>query len=302
MVALLGFLVPVAHVAAADEDVIISHGDTSVTVFDVRQLVNTQVPPEQRPQLYANEKKLRETIGSMFTRAKLAEYAGKRELNAVEQWRVDQAVRDVLSQIEIERQVAESGVPDVSKFVEEVYIGSPDRFRVPGAVRAQHVLISNEKRSDEEALALANRVKALADEGRPFDEIAVEFSEDQSVKQNRGDLGFFSKGQMVKPFEDAAFALTSIGEVVGPVKSQFGYHVIRLVERRDERIRSLEEVRPMLEREELSRYRNRVLNELIGKIATLEGVEINNQVLETLIVRSPAVPAESRRAPAAAKQ
>ncbi len=272
---------------ADDRAVIISQGDTAIRIFDVKQAVNAQVPPESRIQIYGNEKKLREFVGSMFVRAKLAEYATKRELTAAEQWRIDEAERRMLSQIEIERQIAERGEPDFEKYVKEIYIGSPERFMVPAAVRAQHVLISNENRSDEEARAIATSVYESAKAGTPFEELVIEFSDDHSKEKNKGDLGFFTTGQMVKAFEQAAFALKEPGDLAGPVKTQFGYHVIRLVEKRAERRREFDEVKASLIKAEQDRHRVTVVNELIENVGALDGVVVNDEALNSLIQRPP---------------
>lgn len=279
-----------AAFAADDRAVIISHGDTAITVFDVKQAVNSQVPRDRQVQMYGNEKKLREFIGSMFVQAKLAEMASKRELTPEEQWRVDEVVRRVLSQIEVEREVAaRANEADLEVLAREVYLASPDRFKEPAAVRAAHILISTEKRSEEEALALAKQVRAEAVAGKAFDELATQYSEDRSVERNKGDLGFFTTGRMVKPFEDAVFAMTESGQISEPVKTQFGYHVIRFIERRDERIRSFDEVRQVLINEERGRYRTQIANELIDRIANLEGMKVDPDALESLVQRPAAV-------------
>lgn len=86
-------------------------------------------------------------------------------------------------------------------------------------VRASHILVKTE----QEAMDLYNEIK----NGKSFAEIAEEKSLCPSG-QNGGDLGFFGKGMMVKPFEDAAFALGEIGEISQPVETQFGWHLIQL--------------------------------------------------------------------------
>ncbi len=74
----------------------------------------------------------------------------------------------------------------------------------------------------------------ILNEGKKFEDLAREFSQDRSG-ENGGDLGWFGKGQMVKPFEKAAYALKNIGDVSDPVKSQFGWHLIKLTGRKTEK-------------------------------------------------------------------
>ncbi len=90
-------------------------------------------------------------------------------------------------------------------------------------VRASHILVKTE---DE----INDLVQKLAD-GADFAELAQEYSLCPSGRQG-GDLGFFGKGMMVKPFEDAAFAL-EVGEVSAPVETQFGWHLVKLVDKKD---------------------------------------------------------------------
>jgi len=85
-------------------------------------------------------------------------------------------------------------------------------------VKASHILVST--------LDEANHVLAELKSGKDFGELARKHSSCPSGREG-GDLGFFGKGQMVKEFEDAAFKLKA-GEVSGPVKTQFGYHLIKV--------------------------------------------------------------------------
>lgn len=125
-------------------------------------------------------------------------------------------------------------------------------------VRARHIL--SETREDAES------VIAELNQGADFAALAAERSTGPSKTQG-GDLGFFKKGQMVPEFADAAFAL-GVGEVSGPVQTQFGWHVIKLEERR-------EAPRPSFE-ESIDQLREEVVTELVGEtLAGLsEGAEI----------------------------
>lgn len=96
--------------------------------------------------------------------------------------------------------------------------------------RAAHVLIEvGDKRSDEEAKALAETVLKDAKEGKAFDALAKEKSDDFASAKSGGDLGFAAKGVYDPAFEEALFSLTSVDELSGVVKTEFGYHVIKLL-------------------------------------------------------------------------
>jgi parvulin-like peptidyl-prolyl isomerase len=118
--------------------------------------------------------------------------------------------------------------------IEEYYNERINQFQVPqDQVEASHILIqfSNETRTEEEAQELATELAQRARDGEDFATLAVEYSEDPSVVQNEGYLGYFVKEQMVAPFADAAFAL-DVGDISDPVESQFGYHVIYVTGKR----------------------------------------------------------------------
>lgn len=101
-------------------------------------------------------------------------------------------------------------------------------------VHAQHILVSTEK----EAQAILAEVKKP---GVDFQRVAEAKSKDPSVKNTRGDTGFFSRTMYDQAFADAAFSATP-GEIVGPVKTAFGYHVIKVVERKVGKIPELAEI------------------------------------------------------------
>lgn len=90
-------------------------------------------------------------------------------------------------------------------------------------VRASHILVKTE----DEAKDLLNKLN----EGADFSELAQEYSLCPS-KRDGGDLRFFGRGMMVKPFEDAAFSL-EVGQVSEPVETQFGWHLIKLTDKKD---------------------------------------------------------------------
>lgn len=130
------------------------------------------------------------------------------------------------------------------------YDESRQSYRQPPAVNAQHVLISVEEGAtpEQEAAARteAEEVLAKARAGADFTELAQQHSDEPGAATSGGDLGFFSRGQMVPPFEEAAFALEP-GQISDIVRTRFGFHVIKVNEKRPESTRTFEEVRTELE-------------------------------------------------------
>jgi peptidyl-prolyl cis-trans isomerase D len=125
-------------------------------------------------------------------------------------------------------------------------------YAVPEQVVAAHVLIKTDPAKagagDEDAKAKAEKIAARAKKGEDFAKLANENTEDPSGKGNGGQLPPFSKGQMVPEFEQAVFSMAP-GEIRGPIQTQFGYHVIKLISKNPPRTKSFEEVRLLLSTE-----------------------------------------------------
>ena len=137
-------------------------------------------------------------------------------------------------------------------------------------VEASHILVETE----EQAQALADQAR----DGGDFAKLAAEHSNDPGSKANGGKLGFFGKGQMVKEFDEAAFSLEK-GEISKPVKSQFGWHVIKVEDRRMKPVPTFEEVKGQISHAMEQQKGQQVSKELRDK-ATIEYVdsEIREQV------------------------
>jgi peptidyl-prolyl cis-trans isomerase C len=130
-------------------------------------------------------------------------------------------------------------------------------------VNARHILVDTEEKAKE--------VFEKIGQGEAFDKLAEVYSNDPGSKADGGNLGYFAKGQMVKEFEDAAFALKK-GEVSKPIKSKFGWHVIKVEDRRVKPLPTFEEVKPQIVHSVVQQKSQQVATELRGK-ANIEYVD-----------------------------
>ena len=130
--------------------------------------------------------------------------------------------------------------------IKDYYEDNLDTFKEKKQVKARHILFmlaeNASKEEEEKVKQKAMSVLQQARAGADFAELAKKHTEDPSGKESGGDLGYFSAGQMVKPFEDAAFKLKK-EEISDLVRTPFGYHIIKVEDVKEAKTKTLEEVR-----------------------------------------------------------
>lgn len=131
----------------------------------------------------------------------------------------------------------------------QAYNQSKDsRFRTPERLHIRHILLKTADKKPEEATAIENKAKDLLKQikgGADFAELAKKNSEDPGSAVKGGDLDFISRGQTVKNFENTAFALKP-NEISGVIKTEYGFHILQLLEKQEARLRPFEEVKAQL--------------------------------------------------------
>ncbi|MEO8070092.1 MAG: peptidylprolyl isomerase [Acidobacteriota bacterium] len=130
--------------------------------------------------------------------------------------------------------------------VEAKYNENIATYSTPEQVRASHILLKTEGKDEASVRKIAESVLAKVKNGGDFAALAKQYSEDDASKANGGDLDYFGKGSMVKEFDDAVWALKP-GEVTDLVKSEFGFHIIKLTDRKPAVTKTLADVRAQLE-------------------------------------------------------
>jgi peptidyl-prolyl cis-trans isomerase D len=145
--------------------------------------------------------------------------------------------------IDIDAMRAKVAVPPAD--IEREYNNNSEQYSTPEQVRASHILLKTEGKDDAAVKAKAEELLKQAKSGADFGELAKKNSEDEASAKNGGDLDYFGKGRMVPEFDAAVFAMQP-GQISDLVKTQYGYHIIKLVDKKAATTRPLAEVRQQL--------------------------------------------------------
>ncbi|MGG2987617.1 peptidylprolyl isomerase [Geobacillus stearothermophilus] len=163
-----------------------------------------------------------------------------------------------------------AAVEDI-KVTEKELKGYYDNYKPK--IRASHILVKDEKTAKE--------VKAKLDKGEDFAKLAKEYSQDPGSASNGGDLGWFGPGKMVKEFEEAAYKL-KVGEVSDPVKTDYGYHIIKVTDK--EKKKSFNEMKDEIAFEvKRNKLDPATMQSKVDKLVKDAGVEIKDKDLQDVI-------------------
>jgi peptidyl-prolyl cis-trans isomerase C len=287
---------------------VITRGDFDREMNRVRQQLSRMGRPLTRTQLSSVENRVLENLITnelLFQETKkkgikAEEQAINEQLNKIKQrfpneeaykstiGKMNLSEADIITQIEkglsIQQLVKQEFSPKVNvsdKETRAYYDGHQDMFKRPEEVRASHILIKVDSKADKSQKADAykkiSEIQVKIKQGGDFATLAKEFSEGPSNVKG-GDLGFFKRGQMVKPFEEAAFAL-SPGQVSGIVETRFGYHIIKVFEKNPESVSEYSAVKDRL-KQSLEQQEVQKLMEVY-----VEGLKTNGKVERFLTVQ-----------------
>lgn len=157
--------------------------------------------------------------------------------------------------------------------VKDYYEKNKGRFAPVTQIRASHILVKTE----EEAKKIEEKLK----KGEDFAQLAKKYSIDTATVKNGGDLGYFSKGQMVPEFESAAMGL-KLGEISAPVKTKFGYHIIKVTDKKMGQVVDFEKVKNLISQNLMAEKQKEVFDSYIDGLKKSYKVEINKEALSKL--------------------
>ncbi|MBS1963957.1 MAG: peptidylprolyl isomerase [Bdellovibrionales bacterium] len=187
----------------------------------------------QRRQILSDLNTRREVVNNLVDQELLIQEAEKQKLDKDSEY--ETAYRAFRRQYLTDRLLSKNVKPKLSEAAAKKYYQQNKRDYSTDKVQVQHILLSDEKT----ALEVLKQAKAP---GADFQKLAEKDSKDPSAKNNRGDIGVITRDSpFVAAFKDAAFGAKT-GEIVGPVKTQFGYHIIKVVDKSTGKILNYDEV------------------------------------------------------------
>jgi peptidyl-prolyl cis-trans isomerase C len=269
----------------AGDEVLARRGGAEIThqEFDARMM---EIPEKDRATFLRDGSRLESLVANMLLREQLAveaRAAGYDE-DPLIQAQLALAAQDRLAALWLEHYVDERDDADLEALAREYWVLHPQEFMSERTVDASHILVSKTIRSEEEAREKAAEIlAAVRTAPDTFDALVMEYSDDPSKAENRGRFTDVGRGDMVKPFEDAAFSLAQ-GEISGLVESVYGYHIIRLDAEHKPRVKAFDEVRPAIVKQERQRHRDRVRNDYLNQLAN-QDVDMTEEALRKMLQR-----------------
>ena len=267
--------------AASAEQVLLESNQVKITSLDFEAEVE-RIPAEHREEFLSSKARIRKLLENMLVYKTLAEQARKAGIGdePLMKKRLELAADKLLSQEQANRSVDSLKLPNFEPRARELYKINAEQYTLPEKVHASHILVDNKNRTDEKALKRIQEARAKALEGMPFDALAQEYSDDPSARENKGDLGFFEAGKMVKPFSDAAFAMSTPGEISEPVKTGFGYHIILFHEKQASKLQPFDEIKAEIVKGLRDKYTAAYRQEQIGKIISDPSLKLHEEAID----------------------
>ena len=251
------------------EPVLVQGAGIEVSTRDVQAEV-LRMAPEARKSVLGRPESLTQMGTNLYMRRALAAEAERQNLLADPLVAAAvQVARDrVLAEAYLASLEAASKPADAALDAQAMsqYKANPKQFTVPEQVRARHVLVGK----GPDARATAEKLLAQLQGGVDFAALAQEHSADTGSASKGGDLGYFPRGRMVPPFDEAVFALQNIGDISGLVESEFGFHIIQLQGKREAGLLPFDEVREGLRRD------------ILAKQAAATRLRAQNKVMESV--------------------
>lgn len=269
----------------AETEVLAKRGKGIVTQSDFEARAS-KIPKKIRRATLRDGGRLQDLINDLLLQAQLVADARDANFDARQDMidRMNLAASRELAEAWLQYYVESQPAANYEELAREYYQLHQDEFLTKEKIDVSHILISTKERADQEALELANSIyQQLLENPADFESLVTKYSEDPSANSNKGKFTDVKKGDMVKPFEETAFALKT-EEISEPVKSKYGYHIIRLDAYYAPEKATYENIKYELIETERKRHEERVMTHYLNDL-TAQNVEMTEESLEELVRR-----------------
>lgn len=293
-------LSPLAADPLPPETPLVTDGPVVVSVADVRAAL-LKVPPEYRAEVMMNPEHISTLIDQVYVARELALRARKEGLDQdpVVQKRMQQVQEAFLADVYVQKIQKEATAGNLDQRARELYDADPDKYMKPAEVKVQQVLVDLKGRTREMALKRAQEVYEEAKSGKAeFLELALKYSDEPTPRGGvTGDLGWNDPARFVPPVRDQ-LAKMKKGEVSPPVESQFGFHVLKLVDRKPAEKLAFDAVKDDIIKEEKARLAKDRVESLVREIRSSPTAHVDTEKVKSLVI--PVDPEAVKRATEAA--
>lgn len=249
---LIVFIVGLSNSLLADDQsqkVLATIGDEKITFADLEERLKLIMPSQA---MLKNKKVREDTLNQMLQTRLLAKEARSLGIDKERECalKIEEMTSNYLAQEYVKREILDR-IKIGDDEIQGYYREHLKEFIEPEKIRARHILVKvnpkgkpeDEMKAESKAKELLNRVEG----GEDFAELAREFSEDPNTKAKGGDLWYFSRGRMTPEFEKIAFKL-KVGEISPIVKTVFGFHIIKVEDKKLERVLEFNQVKNQIEK------------------------------------------------------
>ncbi|MCM2276734.1 MAG: peptidylprolyl isomerase [Oligoflexia bacterium] len=242
--------------------------DETITDKDLRLILNN-FNEGQRRSILKDPQSRRQVLNTLIDQEILVSEASKEKLDQSAEYKdaLEVFKKHWLSSKMLEKNIA----PKITDQAVKRYFEEHKARYSTDQVHAMHILLSDEKTAQDV-------LKQASAPGADFQALAEKHSKDPSAKNNRGDLGFFGRDRMVPEFTESAFA-GKPGELVGPVKTAYGYHVIKVVEKKMGKPMEFSEVELRVRTE----LQQELTRSYVGKLRAKAKVKVDDAALEKMM-------------------
>lgn len=257
----LGIATLKAEEPATPKNILVQDANFSITKQEALIMLE-DMSPIQRTRLLSNLEKFQHLmVDFLIVKKKVAEAKKlKIDQQKLSQWKIEKATNRILADQLIAQHRQKIVVPDDIKLLaKEYYDTHPEEFLVEEKIKVAHILLSTKDITEKEAkAAIRKKLQTIIEQIKTgeitFEEAAEKHSSDTGSAKSGGVINFFTRGKMVKPFETAAFNLKKKNEISAIVSSQFGFHVIKLLDRTEKSTQPYSKAKEQLIRREEAKY------------------------------------------------